>query len=88
MCCLSDVYEVNYPPVTAARNVTNGSNHWILRQPDQVSKNWNHGQGDAKSYLREPDLPQQGGHEVLFAATRLWQIWFPQIGPRVPLAMV
>ena len=33
--------------------VTNGSNHWILRQPDQVSKT---------------DTMAKG-HEVLFAAT-------------------
>ena len=38
-------------PVWAS--VTNGSNHWILRQPDQVNKT----------------DPWPGGHEVLFAAT-------------------
>ena len=33
--------------------MTNGSNHWIIRQPDQVSKTdpW---PGGPKSYLRQP----------------------------------
>ncbi len=34
--------------------MTNSSNHWILRQPDQVSKKLK---------------PWPGGHEVLFVAT-------------------